>query len=69
MPVHCSIFSAAVFGSDRTHLFGGDDRLDIGDDNFGIFLGKVGADDDAVPGRQIGLRAVEDLAREAAERQ
>ena len=50
-------------------LVGGDHRLDIGDDDFGIFLGEVGAHHDAMPGRQVGLDAVENLAREAAERQ
>ena len=41
----------------------------VGDDNFRIFFRKVGAHHDAVKGRQIGLDAVKDLSRKAAERQ
>ena len=46
-----------------------DDGLHVGDHDLGIFLGEVRAHHDAVPGRRIGLDAVEDFSREAAERQ
>ena len=69
MPVHSWIFSEASLGIGAEPLVRRDDRLDIGDHDLGIFLGEVGAHDDAVPGRQVGLDAVEDLAGEAAERQ
>ncbi len=46
-----------------------EDRLDVGDDDLGVFLGEIGSHHDAVPGRDVGLDAVEDLARKAAERQ
>ena len=50
-------------------MIGGDHRLEVGDDDLGIFLGEIGADHDAVEGRQISLDAVKDLSRETAERQ
>ena len=50
-------------------LIGGDQRLEVGNNNFGVFLGEIGAHDDAVESRQIGLDAVKDLSRKTAERQ
>ena len=69
MPVHSCDFFRRQLGIGAEPLVGGDDRLHVGDDDLGIFLGEVGADHDAVPGRQVGLDAVEDLAGKSAERQ
>src|SRR3954467_5857814 len=68
MPVHLAIISDAVFGSAPDPGIGLDHGLDVGPHYFGIFLGEVGAYDDAMPGRSVGLHAVEYLAGETAER-
>ena len=43
-----------------------DRRAQIGDDDLGMLLRVVGVDQAAMEGRRVGLRAVEDLAGEAA---
>ena len=62
-------FFRREFGIGAEPLVGGDDRFHIRDDDLGILLGEVGANYDAVPGRQVRFHAVEDLAGKSAERQ
>ncbi|MGY4331580.1 hypothetical protein ACVWWG_005997 [Bradyrhizobium sp. LB7.2] len=62
-------FFGSKLGIVAQPLVGGDQSLEICDDDLWIFLREVGADHNAVEGRQIGLDAVKDLSRKAAKRQ